>query len=202
MMIATSANATTISPEVANEHGLVTMKSRHFDDVIGKNMAPVAGVRDIYISDLDFSDVEIDEPDHYNSLREREWELTAKDEKGLNEIYKAAVTYRIEKADGYRVVAEPGDGVLTISASMLELNPIAPKDDFRTRDPFDKYYTHGPGSATISITVSSGDDVYMVINDHRDAGYDWGKNDRFHNMRDVKQLFGSWARSLAKQLDL
>jgi hypothetical protein len=200
LAIAFPAGAATITPELADEHGLVAMKSRHFDDVVGKSMAPLGEVAAIYITDLDFSEVEIDEPDRYNTPRERGWKLTEKDVENLNALYRAALVERIEKGGGYRVVAEPGEGVLTISAAMLELNPAAPKDDFSSRDAFTKYVTEGAGSAKISFTVSSGDDVYMVINDYRDAGNDWGINDRMRNRHDVKRLFGSWAGSLARQL--
>ncbi len=183
----------------AQAAGLVEMKSRYFDEVYGQSTAPIAGLTKIYIEDLDMENVEIDQPD--GGRVRYEWELTEKDRAGLNEWYRDAMAQRIEKLDGYQIVNAPGTDVITISAELLELDPTAPKDDFRSRDAGTSYYTEGAGEMTIAIEVSQGDTVYLELVDDEDAGRNWGYNSKVRNQSDVKWVFKRWADRLVKQMD-
>ncbi len=200
---ATAGIATAHDLAEAERLELVQRKSKHFDLAFNGDTSEVRELKKIYIDDLDMANVKVDQPDSYRLSSNGDWELTEKDKIGLNNIYKSALRKRIEKQGNYSVVDAPGSDVITIQADLLELDPAAPKDDFKNRAPRDKYLSYGAGSATIQFTVSDQNgDVLLIAKDHRDAGHEWGINDRFQNKSDTKRLFNSWAKSLVKQLNL
>ncbi len=155
----------------------------------------------VYVGDLDFSELEIHQPDDRHMRPAREFELNEEELEGLNEMYREAVTRSLSRKDRYQPVETADAAELVISATLLDIRPTAPKDDFRSRDPFADYYTRGAGSAKIRITVDGPDGEVLSFEDRNDAGWDWQENNRINNRRDVKRMFGSWGSTLVKKLD-
>ncbi len=155
----------------------------------------------VYVEDLDLAELTIHQPTSFGVTRNRDFELTEKDRGNMQEMYRTAIEKALLKKNRYSIVSDAAEAHIVVNAELLEIRPLAPKDDIHGRPTNQVYYTEGAGSAKIRFTVSTDAGADVVIENRRDAGRDWGKNDRFHNKQDVKQMFGSWGRYLVKQLN-
>jgi hypothetical protein len=155
----------------------------------------------VYINDLDLGKLEIQAPTGDFSVRSRTFELTDKERSGMIEMYKEAVEKVVDGNADYEIVASAEDADVVIEAELLKLNPIAPKDDARSRGVMEQYFTEGAGSATIRFEISDNEDLSIVFESTRDAGRFWGENDRFSNTQELKRLFKTWGSHLVKKLD-
>lgn len=180
--------------------GLVEIDSRYFDEVYGQNLDQLDEMQRIYIADLEMDDVEFNEPRNARFGRRSAWYLTDADREWINDQYRESLTEAIEAAGGYQIVDQPSSDALTISAQLVELSPLAPRDDFRSRDAFTEYYSEGTGDLTISIDVTHDDVRLLSLIDERSAGYQWERNDSFSSKRNVSRVIDRWAHNLIAQL--
>ena len=117
---------------------------------------------------------------------------------GLQELYRKSVINALSDEVDYEVHAQSQDADIHVSASLLELRPLAPKDDFKHRGAFDEYVSQGAGSAKIKLVISVDGEPLLEEIEVRDAGYQWGRNNRFNNMRDVRRMFSMWGHDVVE----
>ncbi len=176
--------------------GLVEMDSRYFDEVYGQALGQLGEVKNIYIADLKTREVQFNEPERQGLHRGRDWYLNDADHEWLNAQYRESLIEAIEAVGGYQIVAEPGNNTLTINARLVELSPLAPRDDGRSRSAFSEYYSEGTGAMTIAIEIGHDGETQLALIDERQAGWQWERNDAFHSRRNVIRVFDRWARNL------
>jgi len=163
--------------------------------------AVAAEVTRVYVDDLDLAELKIESPRSGGSIRSRDFELTADERADIATMYKDAVEDAIGGSKSYEIVEDADGAEVVIQADLLNIRPTAPKDDFRSRNAMETYYTEGAGRATIRFEISDNDELSKVFESSRDAGSFWRENDRFSNTQDVKRLFRSWGGYLVKKLD-
>lgn len=155
----------------------------------------------VYIDALDVAKAEIAEPQSYNRLSGRDFELSDEEWAALASLYKQEVEKVIDREDEYVIVADAEAADYVIEGELLKLRPLAPKDDNKSRMPGERYVSQGAGSVKLRIVISDADSEIQVLEDSRDAGNSWGRNDRFSNRIDAKRMFNGWGHSLVKALD-
>ena len=182
--------------------GLDEINSRYFDEVFMSDIAEIEGATRVYIAELDTREVQFDELIVDRMRPRHDWYLTDADHEWLRAQYRESLVEAIEAAGDYEIVDQPGADTLNITAQLVELAPLAPRDDFRSRDAFTTYYSEGTGDLTIAIEVARGADTVVALIDKRKAGRSWEKNDAFHSRRNVMNVFDRWARNLTVQLGM
>lgn len=178
------------------QSGLSELEVRGFDEVYGRNMGQLRQARRIYIAELEMDEVRFNEPQNVGHRHRRPWYLTDADREWINARYRASLIEAIGVMGGYQLLEEPGTDVMTIRGRLLELSPIAPRDDRRSRDPAVDYYSEGTGDLTIAIDVEYSEQLVLALIDERSAGRFWERNDAFHSKRNVARVFDQWARTL------
>lgn len=182
--------------------GLVEIDSRYFDEVYGKVPTSLEQVKDVYIEGLQTDDIRFNEPHKTGWGRKNAWYLTDTDHEWLQGQYYKYMVEAIEAVDGYTVVTEPSHDVLTIKAALIELSPLAPRDDNRSRPIFADFYSKGTGDLKIAIEVSYENETQLTLLDERAAGQAWERNDKFQSRRNVIRVFDRWALNLVDQLNM
>jgi len=188
-----------VNIESAQAMSLVAVDSKYFDQVFVGDLALIDGTRKVFIETIDLDSVAIDQPDSVRHSPRSEWVLSGKDKAGIEALYHKSLRKQFEQA-GYTLVSAPAADVLVVDGKLLALDPSAPKDDIKSRSAFERYVSQGAGNATLAIEISLAEEIVLKLEDKRDAGSEWELNDRFHNAREVRQLFGKWARGLVHSL--
>lgn len=184
--------------DVAQANQMVPREQNRFDFVLQRHYEVKQSVPKVYIANLNLENVEIVENYDDRYTPRRDWELTGKDIKGLQEFYQEAMTYRFSNKNGYERVSSAKQADLVVHAKIERMAPLAPKDDNRSRNIGANYYTEGSGEVTIIFDVYQQDQLVLKIEDTRDAGFTWKKNDRLNNRTNMRNLFQGWAKDLAK----
>lgn len=155
----------------------------------------------VYIQDLDASNVNISQPDAFRQMSRRDFELTAEDVAGMQEMYRNGVEKAFAKKGEYVITTDAETADFVVTAELMNLRPAAPKDDGKSREMWSDYYSEGAGSAKIRFEIIDAEGTLVVKEKNRDAGHTWQKNDRFNNRRDVRQMFDGFGRYLVKTLN-
>lgn len=200
LIASTVITALSISTTSHAEQVERVIESTHFDNVSGYWLD--SDEIKVYVADLSSDAVEINQSNLDLFDRDRNWKLSEKEQAGLNNLYVEAMTEALGGVGNVTVANSEEDADVTLHAILTRLNPLAPRDDLRTRQGSEKFVTRGAGSATIEMQLKSGDETLLYIEDRRNAGHSWGMNNRFSNRQDVKRLMRSWANSLAKTIDV
>ncbi len=154
----------------------------------------------VYVANLNLSELKIDGPDTTRFARGRDFELTDNEREDMRVMYLEQVRKAIAADDEYVLVDNADEADFVIRAELVKIQPLAPKDDFHSRKSSVKFVSQGAGRATIKFDITTKGNESVVIQSSRDAGYSWGKNDRFHNKHDVKSMFSAWGKDLMKEL--
>ncbi len=98
---------------------------------------------------------------------------------------------------------QTGADVLQVKAKVLEIAPLASKDDSKGRPTMMKVYSEGMGTMTLELTLvdSVSGDVLAIITDRRDLGRIWEENNRVTNNVQIRLAFNQWLRNLRTELD-
>jgi hypothetical protein len=156
----------------------------------------------VLVQPLNFDETEIVQPPQSSArLYRSKFELDDNDKAEIDKRCKGAMVEYLQNKGSFAVVDRPGQDVLTLSVSVLEIKPNAPKDDLR---PGSIVYTESTGSMTMSAVLSdsvSGKPVAMMVDDIKDRNDMWGVNNRVTNLADVSIMFASWARVLNSSLE-
>jgi len=158
----------------------------------------------VLVQPLNFDKMEIIQPSQIlTRLYRSKFELDDNDKAEIDKRYKSAMVEYLQDRGSFTIVDRPGQDVLILSVAVLKIEPNAPKDDFRSREPGYVVYTEGAGSMTVSAVLSdsvSGKPVAMM-EDTKGRNDMWGINNRVTNLADVSIMFSSWARMLNSSLE-
>ncbi len=189
-------------PDAEMKDGLSRVVGTTADDVFVAMDVDVSEYKSFYLSPLDTSNTQVDyEPSRHSTNPWGDWKMTDKDRQMLAGYYEKAMTAALQKA-GFQLAQKQGAGVVVINASLLEIAPLAPKDDFKSRDPAVDYYSEGAGDLTIQIQLRDGASGRLLahIEDERAAGTRWEKNTWLNNQFEIRQVFNRWARQFAQRM--
>ena len=157
----------------------------------------------IFIARLDVSDVKVVEL-RQTSARRVNWDLSENELAMLQQIYAVSMNEQIFEEGGYEHTTEKGENVLLLRIALKEIAPTAPFDTKNNRGiGRQAYYTEGSGTLTIKGVLQDGGsgEIIGLFSDEEESNDFWGQNDRFNNMRDVKNIFNSWAKLFRAKLD-
>lgn len=187
--------------EGETKDGLSPVAGVNVDEAFVALDVDTAGFKSFYVEPLDASSTEVNFRPDSRIYPRGEWEMTDEDRQRFAKQYGNAMTSAL-LSKGFNLVEAPSEGVLRVKSQLLEVAPLAPKDDFKSRDVTKKYVSQGAGTLTMAMQLHDGaDDRLLVsIEDKRVAGYRWQRNTRFNNQHEVRLVFSSWARQFANQM--
>jgi len=205
MLAITFLTACTGSPHLKEggetKGGLSPVAGVSFDEVFVALDAELEGFKALYVEPLDASSTVVNFRPDSRIYPRGKWEMTDTDRQRFAKQYREAMTKAL-LLKGYSLKAEPAAGVLVVKSQLLEIAPLAPKDNFKDRDVSKKYVSQGAGTLTMAMQLHDGVDgrLLATIEDKRVAGYRWQRNTRFNNQHEVRLVFASWARQFTKYM--
>ena len=190
-----------VQTQGGKKDGLSPVTGVSVDELFVALDADLEAFKAFYIEPLDASSTEVDFRPDSRIYPRGDWTMTDKDRQRFAKQYHDAMT-RALLAKGYSLLQTPAAGVLVVKSQLLEIAPLAPKDDFKNRDRTKKYVSQGAGSLTIALQLHDGADDRLLasVEDKRVAGYRWQRNTRFNNQHEVRLVFASWARQFTSHM--
>ena len=187
----------------ADKAGLSAVEKSRFDGTFIAKGAKFSQYKKLLVEQLDLNDVKIRKPSSTNMVNDTPWELNENDRRYYQERYTEALMNNLIVDGTYSTAMQAGVDVLTVSAKIVEIAPLASKDDRKGRPTAMKVYSEGMGTMTMEITLydsMSGKPV-AIITDQRDLGHVWEENNRVTNNIQIRQAFNQWLRNLRKELN-
>lgn len=187
----------------ADKAGLTAVEKTRFDGTFIAPGAKFSQYKKLFIEQLDMSDVIIRKPSSTRISEDTPWELNDNDRRYYQEKYTEALMDHMLADNVYTTTMQVGPDVLTVSAKVLEIAPLASKDDMKGRPTSMKVYSEGMGTMTLEISLfdSVSGKPLAIITDQRDLGRIWEENNRSTNNVQVRLAFDQWLRNLRKELD-
>jgi hypothetical protein len=187
----------------ADKAGLTAVEKPRFDGTFIAKGAGFSHYKKLMVEQLDLSDVKIRKQTGTNLTEDTPWELNDTDRRYYQERYTEALMNNLIADGTYTTAMQAGEDVMTVSAKILEIAPLASKDDMKGRPTSMKVYSEGMGTMTLEITLydSVTGKPVAIITDQRDLGRIWEENNRVTNNVQVRLAFNQWLRNLRKELD-
>ncbi len=193
-------------PDVSDD-GLARVDHRTLDAVYWSEGATLAGYDQVMISDVDVAFKKDWQRDQNRNRRSATSRITAEDmariRAAVAEGFTAIFVSELEEA-GYAVVDQPGDRVLALEPSIVDLDVHAP--DVSMRQPgITRTYTTSAGEMTLKMAlIDSGSNslIGRIIDERRSR--DTGRlryGGAITNRQEANVMFRAWARALIKALD-
>lgn len=185
----------------ADQVGLTAVDSR-FDGTFVAPNAHFSHYTALLVEQLDLSDVKI-RRSNARKMNETPWELNEADRRYYQERYTEALMNNLIADGRFSTSLQAGPNVLQIKAKVLEIAPLASKDDPQGRPTLMKVYSEGMGTMTLELTLvdSVSGNILAIITDQRDLGRLWEENNRATNNMQVRLAFNQWLRNLRTELD-
>lgn len=178
---------------------MTTLKSVLFAMVLTCcGVAGAAAPTTVYVEPLDLSELVINSPDSYYGTGRREFTLTDQERLQLQYAFQKSTAAAFAAEESFELVQNPAEADVVVSAQLTKLSPAAPKDDFHSRRPNQKFVTRGAGTAKFQFQVTKVGEYDVVVEDRLTAGHTWERNDRMNNTRRFKRLLRSASASLLK----
>lgn len=187
----------------ADKAGLTVVEKTRFDGTFIAKGAEFSQYKKLLVEQLDLSDVKIRKPSSTNIIDDTPWELNDSDRRYYQERYTEALMNNLIADGTYSTAMQAGGDVMTVSAKVLEIAPLASKDDMKGRPNRMKVYSEGMGTMTLEISLydSTSGKPLAIITDQRDLGRIWEENNRVTNNIQVRLAFNQWLRHLRTELD-
>lgn len=163
-------------------------------------IAGAANPTAVYVEPLDLSELVINSPDSYYGAGRQGFTLTDQERAQLKLGFLKSTQKVFASAEQYTVVDNADEADVVIRARLVELSPMAPKDDFHSRRPNQKFVTRGAGTAKFQFDVIKTGAYEIALEDRFTAGHTWERNDRMNNTRRFKQMLRSASASLLKSV--
>lgn len=187
----------------ADKEGLSVVKDSKFDGTFVAPNAQFAQYKKLFVEQLDLTDVKIRKQSNPSLVHDTPWELNDSDRRYYQERYTEALMNNLIVDGRYSTALQAGADVLSVRAKVLEIAPLASKDDFKGRPSSVKVYSEGMGTMTLEISLydSTSGKVLAIITDQRDLGKIWEENNRVTNNIQVRLAFDAWLKKLRSELD-
>lgn len=187
----------------ADKAGLTAVEKTRFDGTFIAKGAEFSQYKKLLVEQLDLSDVKIRKQTGTNMVYDTPWELNDTDRRYYSERYTEALMNNLIADGTYSTAVQAGPDVMTVSAKVLEIAPLASKDDMKGRPNRMKVYSEGMGTMTLEISLydSVSGKPLAIITDQRDLGKIWEENNRVTNNIQVRLAFNHWLRNLRTELD-
>lgn len=185
----------------AQQAGLVEVHKPHFDASFVAPGAKLGQYKKIILSDLDLSSTFIRKPTSSRGFDEP-WELNNDDKKYYQTKYEdAAKKFLFD--DTYSVATTAGIDTVILKTKIIEIAPLASKDDSKGRPNLMDVYSEGFGRMTIGFELydSVSNKLIAVSSDDHELGTIWEKNNRVQNNIQIKLAFDYWMRNLKRELE-
>ncbi len=193
-------------PDVSDD-GLARVDHKNLDAVYWREGATLAGYDQVMIGDVDVTFRKNWQRDQNRDRRSSSDRITAEDmtriRAAVAEGFTAIFVGELEDA-GYAVVDQPGDNVLVLEPSIVDLDVRAP--DVSMRQPgITRTYTTSAGEMTLNMAlVDSGSNslIGRVIDERR--AMDTGRlqySNSITNRQEANRMYRAWAQALVKALD-
>jgi hypothetical protein len=185
----------------AEAAGLTAQASTNFDGTFVAPGTSFAPYKKLIVAQLDMDNVEILQPSS-RSISEAPWRLSTRDKQYYQERYTEALINNLVADGSYATAMDAGADVLRVEARVLQIAPLASKDDTEGRPNIMKVYSEGFGTMTLEITLfdSLSGKVLAIITDKRDLGKIWEENNRAMNNQKVRLAFNAWLYKLRTEL--
>lgn len=187
----------------ADKAGLTAVEKTRFDGTFIASGAQFSQYKKLFVEQLNMTDVKIRKQSSVNTFDDTPWELNDADRRYYSERYTEALMNNLIADGTYTTAMQAGPDVLTVSAKVLEIAPLASKDDMKGRPTNMKVYSEGMGTMTLEISLydSMSGKPLAIITDQRDLGRIWEENNRVTNNVQVRLAFNQWLSNLRKELD-
>jgi hypothetical protein len=189
--------------EKAQAQGMSAVYNSRFDGTFIAPGVDFSKYKKIMVEQLDMESVEIIQPSSTPLARKTPWVLKPKDKAYYQERYTEALINNLIADGTFTTAANAGDDVLTVKSRILQIAPLASKDDSDGRPGIMKVYSEGMGTMTIEMSLydSVSGKALGIITDQRDLGRIWEENNRVTNNIQVRLAFDNWLGKLRSELD-
>lgn len=190
----------TSAAESAQKAGLTPLQKSHFDVTYVASSANFSEYKNLLIDELDFSAVKIISPSNRHAF-DRPWELDESDKHYYEEKFSAATKNKLIDTGLFKQVNTADKNTLELKTKILEIAPLATKDDIKSRPNFVKVYSEGFGKMTISFEFYDATTHQLVATatDQHDLGSIWEENNRLQNNAQIRLAFDYWVENLKKE---
>ena len=187
----------------ADKAGLTVVENSTFDGTFVAPNAKFLQYKKLFVEQLDLTDVKIRKQAGVNSVNDTPWELNDSDRRYYQDLYTEALMNNLILDGRYATAMQAAPDVMTVRAKVLEIAPLASKDDLRGRPTNMKVFSEGMGTMTLEISIydSMSGKVLAIITDRRDLGRVWEENNRVTNNVQVRIAFNAWLKKLRTELD-
>ena len=186
--------------------GLVLKKDSKVDFAYVKPDVDWQKYKTIYIRQLSVTDEAKDatpkkKPSRKGHLGES-WIIPEKDISLMQEEFTRIMKEALAK-EGYQVVEQPQADTLVIVPVIIDIFLKAPIEESRkTHKSRGGTFTDGAGSMTVAASFADGEDLRVLAYavDNKYPSSMWSRNTRIQNISDMRAVFKSWGKMLAKTL--
>lgn len=187
----------------ADAEGLSVIDSANFDGTFVAPNVDFSQYRRLLVEQLNVDDVVIRKPTALSPSQNTPWELNDNDKRYYQERYTEALMNNLIQDGAYSTAVEAGQDVIRVQANIIEIAPLASKDDFQGRPTRMQVYSEGMGTMTLELSLydSVTGKVLAIITDKRDLGKIWEVNSRVTNNIQVRVAFNAWLKKLRLELD-
>lgn len=187
----------------AQSQGMNAVYNSRFDGTFVAPGADFSKYKKILVEQLDMENVEIIQPSSNTFSRNTPWVLKPQDKAYYQERYTEALVNNLVVDGAYATASGTGTDVLILKSRILQIAPLASKDDTLGRPGLMKVYSEGMGKMTIEMSLydSVSGKALGIITDQRDLGRIWEENNRATNNVQVRLAFEAWLGKLRSELD-
>lgn len=189
--------------EKASQQGLEALAAPRFDGTFVAPGVEFSQYRQLLVEPLDLEEVNIIQPNSRDFTKNTPWTLKPNDKAYYQERYTEALIKNLVDDGTYITSAQPAANALLLRARILQIAPLASKDDAEGRPGMMKVYSEGMGTMTIEMSLydSLTGKAVAIITDQRQLGRIWEENNRMTNNIQVRMAFDAWLRKLRTELD-
>lgn len=190
-----------VAQSQAQQAGLVAVHKPQFDVAFVAPNTNLSQYKKIIVSDLDLSSVKIIKPSSLHTFDEP-WELNDGDKQYYQKKYADSVQKYLVSDGNFSATSASAADALVLKTKIVEIAPLASKDDSKGRPNLMDVYSEGFGRMTIVFELydSTTNKLVALASDEHDLGNIWEKNTRVQNNIQVKLAFDFWLRNLKEEL--
>jgi hypothetical protein len=184
----------------AEQAGLVAASKPRLDAVYLSPAVKLHSYKKLNLANLDFSQVKIINPTS-PPFYDQKWELDDKDRAYYQERFAVAAKRELLDSSLFAVGSESAADTLVLRAKVLEIAPLASKDDLKSRPTLMDVYSEGFGRMTVAFEFydSMTNKLVFALTDEHELGRIWEKNNRVQNAMQVRLAFDYWLSAVKRQ---